>query len=64
MVPAMGITETEADLVSTDDAAKIAGVSVATINRWVRAGRLDVVVQANGIRGARFYRREDVEALA
>lgn len=51
-------------LVSTDDASKIAGVSVATINRWARAGRLIPVVEGKGLRGPRFFLREDVEALA
>jgi DNA-binding transcriptional MerR regulator len=58
----MGNTETTTELVSTDDASKIAGVSVATINRWAREGRLTPFVQGKGVRGARFYRREDVEA--
>lgn len=60
----MGSNETETELVSTGDAAKIAGVSVATINRWAREGRLTAVFQGNGVRGPRAYRRSDVEAVA
>lgn len=37
--------------------------SVATVNRLAASGKLPVAVKAGGIRGARFYRRSDVEAL-
>lgn len=62
-VEPMGTTTTDTELVSTKTAAEIAGLSVATINRWVREGRLTPIAEADGIRGARFYRRSDVEAL-
>lgn len=51
-------------LLSTAEAADAAGMSVATINRWADAGKLPVALRAPGIRGARFFRRKDVEAIA
>ncbi len=35
-----------------------------TINRWADAGRLPTTAKAPGLRGARLFAREDVEALA
>lgn len=53
----------EPDLVSTQEASDILGKSVATVNRLAANGSLAVAAQVSGIRGARFYRRSDVEAL-
>lgn len=52
------------ELVSTAQAAERLDVDVRTIARWVNAGRLTPVVQAPGLRGARLFRPEDVDALA
>ena len=61
----MGNTKTEtADLVSTREASEITGRSVATINRWVREGRLTAAYEGEGIRGVRLYHLADIEALS
>jgi len=52
------------DLVSTLEAADILQRPVATINRWANRGTLPIAVRGNGIRGARMFRREDVERVA
>ncbi len=54
----------ELDLIPTVDAAAIVKVSVPTFNRWVEAGRITEAAKAPGLRGARFFLRSDVEALA
>jgi len=51
------------ELVSTSEAADILGCSVGTVNRLAAADRLPIAKQIDGIRGARFYWRADVEAL-
>lgn len=55
--------DTVRDLVSTKEASEISGRSVATINRWVREGRLTPVAEGDGPRGARFFNRADIEAM-
>lgn len=55
--------EHTADLLSTAETAKQLGVSVATVNRWARAGRLPVAAKIAGRTGANLYRRADVEEL-
>ena len=59
----MGNTKTDTEFVSTREASRITGLSVATINRRVRDGLLTPVVEGEGPTGTRFYRRADVEAL-
>lgn len=50
---------------STAEAAKALGVSVATLNRWAASGKLPVAHKVGtGRTGAHLYLREDVEALA
>lgn len=51
------------EVLTTKDAASLAGVSVATLNRWAAAGRIEPVIVGNGPTGARFFARADVEAL-
>lgn len=50
--------------VTTAEAAEITGRHVATINRWVARELLTPVFTAPGKKGARYYKREDVLALA
>ena len=57
-------TQAKPSLVSTKQASEISGLSVATINRWVREGRLTAEVEVEGPRGARFFLRSDIEALS
>jgi len=52
------------DTVPTAEAAQIIGVSVHTIARYARRGRLVPVVKGPGIRGPMFFKRRDVERLA
>lgn len=52
-----------ADLLSTADVARMSGVSVRTVHRWVDAGRLTPTVVAPGPRGARLFDRRDVALL-
>ena len=51
-------------LVSSDDASKILGVHRATFLRWVADGLIKPVHELPGIRGAKLFRRTDVEKLA
>lgn len=51
-------------LIGSDEAAKIAGVSRATFNRWVAAGRIAPAVAFPGLRGARLFDPAEVERLA
>lgn len=53
----------EIELISTQEAAELAGQSVATINRWATSGKLTPVHKGKGIRGAHIYKRTDLEAL-
>lgn len=50
------------ELLSTQAAARLAGRSVNTVNRWVTEGYLSPVVSGEGVTGARFFRRSDVLA--
>jgi predicted site-specific integrase-resolvase len=50
--------------VNTADVVEATGKSVATITRWVAAGKLTPVHKSPGLRGAYLFRREDIEALA
>lgn len=51
-------------LLTTTQAAERLQVSVPTLNRWVRQGRIAPAVQAPGVRGARLYDPADIDALA
>jgi excisionase family DNA binding protein len=49
------------DWLSTKEAARHLGVSIPTLNRWVRRGRVRFyVLEANG---RRRFKREDLDAL-
>jgi excisionase family DNA binding protein len=54
---------TELQLLSTSEAADYAGVSVATVTRWVHAGTLKPAGKVPGLRGAFMFTKEDVDAL-
>lgn len=55
--------EPDSEIITSAEAAKILGLSSSTFHRWVNAGRLTEVAKVPGIRGARMFRRSDVEAL-
>ncbi len=38
--------------------------TVSSVHRYVEVGRLTPAFEAPGLRGAKFFRRSDVEALA
>jgi len=52
------------DLLSTAEAARALGVTVATVNRWAAAGVLTPQHKLPGSTGARLFSRPDVEAFA
>lgn len=52
------------DYLSTAEVATRLGKSVATVNRYVKRGLLEPVVQGPGERGARLYKPSDVDELA
>ena len=49
--------------VTTSEACEILGVSVHTIARWVRAGKLRPAAKLRGARGAYLFDRESIEQL-
>lgn len=51
-------------LLSTAQVAEILGTTVATVNRWVAAGKLPIAQQLPGRTGVRLYIPRDVEAFA
>lgn len=55
---------TTMQLLTTKQVSDHLGVSVVTVNRWVREGRLKPVAEGDGIRGARWFDRDEVEELA
>lgn len=52
------------NLMSTAEAAERLGISVATLNRWAKNGRVPVAVQAPGRTGTRMFDSAVIEALA
>jgi DNA-binding transcriptional MerR regulator len=51
------------DLVTTQQAAEIAGKNIRTIHRLVDAGTLTPVIKVPGKTGAYMFRRADITAL-
>ena len=52
------------ELLFTTDVAARCGVTVRTVNRWVREGKLTPAAQAPGPKGARMFRAADLEPEA
>jgi len=50
-------------LITTAEAAERLKVSIPTVNRWVRDGRLQPVQKLPGIRGANLFDPSDIAAL-
>ena len=50
-------------LFTTAQAAERLGISVPTLNRWVRHGRVQPAIEGPGLRGARFFDPSDVDTL-
>lgn len=57
------VAHEDGDLLTTAQVAELTGLSVATVNRRADKGEIPVAAKAPGKRGARLFRREDVEAL-
>lgn len=51
------------DLIGTDEAAQLLGVSKPTVKRMARAGTLPVAIKMPGQTGAYLFHRSDVAAL-
>jgi excisionase family DNA binding protein len=52
------------DLLTTAQVAELLGIPVRTLNRMAERGDLKPALTLAGDRGARLYRRADIEALA
>lgn len=59
----MTTNEPEAALINSRQAAAILGISVETVARWARTGRLPTETKGEGVRGPRFFRRDTVQQL-
>ena len=51
------------DFLTTAQVASHLGVSIATVNRWAKSGRLPVAAKVPGRTGPNLYLAEDVQAL-
>lgn len=51
-------------LVDSATCAELLGISISTLHRWTRDGKLQPVVEGSGVTGARFYDRDTIEKLA
>jgi DNA-binding transcriptional MerR regulator len=51
------------ELLYTADVAKIHGVDVRTVHRWVETGKLKPAARGRGLRGSLVFHRSDVDAL-
>lgn len=51
------------DVLSTAEAAELAGVDRSTITRWVAAGRITPILRGPTGNGAMFFRRNDIASL-
>lgn len=52
------------ELLTAREVAEVLGESVSTITRLAQTGDLKTAAKAPGLRGARLFRRADVERLA
>lgn len=52
------------DMLSSRQVAAALRVSLPTVHRMARTGALPVALQLDGLRGARLFRRADVESVA
>jgi predicted site-specific integrase-resolvase len=51
-------------LIGSAQAAKRFGVDRATFNRWVKAGKIPVVIEMDGHTGARLFDADVIDQLA
>ena len=52
------------DLIGTDEAAHILGITKATLTRWVQADHVTAAHKLPGKNGASLFHRADIETLA
>lgn len=52
------------ELLTTRQAAEVLGESISTVTRLANLGTLTTYAKAPGVRGARLFRRSDVERVA
>lgn len=52
-----------AKYVDSATAADLLGVSLSTLHRWTREGKIAPAIQGRGIRGAKFYDRSTIDDL-
>ena len=50
-------------MITTAEVAQRLGVSIPTVNRWVRDGRLEPVQKLPGIRGANLFHPDAIAGL-
>lgn len=50
----------ETTLLTTAEVADLLGVSIPTVNRWVRDGRLTPSQKLPGVRGANLFHADDI----
>ncbi len=63
----VSIGSAESGVLTTEDVARLCGVSIMTVNRWVKSGRLPTLTPFNPYRRRQApyrIRRSDVERLA
>lgn len=58
------VDRTAPDLLTTAEARAVLGMSTSAISRAVKAGELKIATKAPGLRGALFFDRAYIEALA
>lgn len=51
-------------MITTAEAARRLGISVPTLNKWARTGKITPAIKAPGLRGARMYDEEHIASLA
>lgn len=57
----MAKAKTTVDLIGTADVSDMAGVDIATVTRWVAAGKINPVHKGKGLRGPFLFDRVTVE---
>lgn len=51
-------------LLTTRQVSEKLGISIPTLNRWVREGRITPAAEGEGVRGARWFEEDQVLELA
>jgi DNA-binding transcriptional MerR regulator len=59
-----GIRPLESGLIGSRQAARALGISVPTLHRWVRNGRVPVREKFEGTTGSRIFNADDIDRIA